>query len=432
MPSISLLPKLLIAVLFIAIIHDVSTFRKNSLLMKSASSSLTDEPSASWFLDAARRPQQDSEDDEDETGFENPTSSVTNVASDTAKTTHRDYRRLHVAHGYTQCMPHFDHDWQQAVIERNASCSRAAPFSIKETRRVGFASITTGKPTDAYQRAILTQMFHAAVHNIPIHILCNDLSEGAWNKIAFLLNLVMEEMLKPASTRLEWIMWIDRDAIILDACRPLSSFLPPNDPAFDKIQLITNEDAYSFNAGIFMFKVGPWMIDFFNTVLAIRYYRPDTQLPTAEQTALDIIMKEEERKDNFVRVPWYWFNAYPDETDSVARYKQGQEPADLEWFRARKGDFAVHFAGDSGRSVRMVEWEDMIKEMGNVWEGDTLRDVSDEIAKYWDSWKHDRLSTKQITGDPDADDKPPEKKEEKKTKDKTEDKTEDKETEETE
>jgi len=406
MLSISLLPKVLVVILVLAIIHDVSTFRKNSLLMKSSGpSSLTDEPSATWFLDAVKTPQADDQSDGEDT-----TSSATKATSSTSKSAQRDYRRIHVAHGYTQCMPHFDSDWKQAVIERNASCSRSAPFPIEETRRVGFASITTGKPIDAYQNAILTQMFHAALHDNPIHVLCNELSEGAWNKIAFLLNLVMEEMLKPANTRLEWIMWIDRDAIILDACRPLSSFVPPNDPAFDKIQLIINQDAYMFNAGVFMFKVSQWMIDFLNTVLAIRYYEPDTQLPLGEQSALDIIMKKDDRKDNFVRVPWYWFNAYPDETDSVTKYKDGLEPEDLEWFRARKGDFAVHFAGDNGRSGRMVEWEDMIKELGNVWDGKTQRDVSTEIAEYWTSWKEGRLTNKQITGEPGTEEKPQEEK----------------------
>lgn len=43
------------------------------------------------------------------------------------------------------------------------------------------------------------------------------------NKPAFILNLLMQEMLKPAHQRLEWIQWVDRDTLILDPCRPVST-----------------------------------------------------------------------------------------------------------------------------------------------------------------------------------------------------------------
>lgn len=123
-------------------------------------------------------------------------------------------------------MPSFDSKLKELAAERTESCAKHAPFVTQETHRVALASITTGKPVEAYQRAIRTQMFQSAVHKSPIHILCEQLMDGAWNKIAFLLNL-MNEMLKPLASRLEWIMWMDRDAIILDPCRLLSASCPP-------------------------------------------------------------------------------------------------------------------------------------------------------------------------------------------------------------
>jgi mannan polymerase II complex MNN10 subunit len=237
-------------------------------------------------------------------------------------------------------------------------------------------------------------MLHTAVHRTSIHILCEQLADGAWNKIAFLLHLLMKEMLKPEQERLEWIMWMDRDVIILDACRPLSMFLPPAGPEFDHINLITNHDAGGLNAGVFLFRVNDWSIELFNTVLAFRYFRPGQQLALAEQSAMAIIIQEEKWKKGVVRVPWYWFNAYPDEDDSVEKYRTGGTK-DLEWFRARKGDFAVHFAGDGGRNGRMLE------RVGDVWEkGDTMRDVTPEIQRYWDSYDSGGLTDAQVSGEP--------------------------------
>jgi hypothetical protein len=36
----------------------------------------------------------------------------------------------------------------------------------------------------------------------------------------------MREMMKPAKERLEWIMRVDRNTMLLDQCHPISSFLP--------------------------------------------------------------------------------------------------------------------------------------------------------------------------------------------------------------
>jgi hypothetical protein len=242
-------------------------------------------------------------------------------------------------------------------------------------------------------------MFHSAVHGTSTHILCSQLADGAWNKIAFLSNLVMNEMLKPAQSRLEWIMWIDRDAIILDACRPLSAFLPPNTPEFENINLITNHDKLGLNAGVFLFRVNDWSRDLFNTILAFRYFRPDVELALAEQTAMEKIINEDKWKEGVARVPWYWFNAYPDADRSAAKYRDGER---AEWFRARKGDFVIHFAGDSGRVARMPGWMDMLEEVGNVWEkgGDKLRDITPEVKEYWKAYKKGELTHGQITGNP--------------------------------
>lgn len=297
-------------------------------------------------------------------------------------------------------MPHFNSWWERLATTRKESCAKHAPFDTHENRRVALATITTGEPKEAYDRAILSQMFHAAVHETSAHVLCEQLADGAWNKIAFLLNLVMNEMLEPEESRLEWILWIDRDAIILDPCRPLSSFLPPNISEFDHVNLITNNDEIGLNAGVFLFRVNEWSVQLFNTILAFRYYRPEEDLVLAEQTAMEKVLQEPRWQGEYVQVPWYWFNAYPAPDDSVEDFEAGTEPDDLEWFRARKGDFVVHFAGDEGRSERMVQWLNVVEGM-DVWEaGDAKTDVSTEIRQYWESYRARNLTQGQVSGDP--------------------------------
>lgn len=93
------------------------------------------------------------------------------------------YNQSFFSYGFTKCLPPFTKPMLQEAIDRYISCTQYAPFEIQETQRVAFASITTGRRQEAYDRAIQSQMFHAAVHDSTIHVLCEQLSEGPWNKI---------------------------------------------------------------------------------------------------------------------------------------------------------------------------------------------------------------------------------------------------------
>jgi|TARA_R110002003_G_scaffold206_11_gene15824 hypothetical protein len=401
-----LLPKVLVGLLVLGIFFQLqwssSTPAVRSPSADPVPTSLDDGSQRNWFEDAKKANQIEEEDTTPPQYFADATTSAKTAKPTPAAANSNtiDYEKTFISYGASKCFPDFSDKMKAAAIERNRTCAKYAPFPAEETRRVAFATISTGKTAEAYQRAIQSQMFASAVKGTSTHILCEQLSDGAWNKIAFLLNLVMNEMLKPVEERLEWVMWIDRDAILLDPCRPLSSFLPPNTTEFKDVNLIFNNDGFGLNAGVFIFKVGDWATDLFNTILAFRYYRPDVELVLAEQTALEKIIYEAKWKKSVVRVPWYWFNAYPDEEDSVKKYREGLEPENLEWFRARKGDYVVHFAGDDGRSGRMPDWLNMLQEVGNVYEkSEQQRDVTNEVIEYWNRWRENSLTEQQITGE---------------------------------
>lgn len=401
----NLLPKILVGLLIIGILFQLSWSSAKPTtvgepIVDPVPTTLEDGSHREWFEDAKKANQIEDEDTVPPQYFSDKPGH-TDASKPAGASPHApDYAKTFISYGTSKCMPKFTDKMKAAAIERNQTCAKYAPFPAHETRRTAFATITTGKTAEAYERAILSQMFASAVHGTSTHLLCEQLSDGAWNKIAYLLNLVMNEMLKPEAERLEWVMWIDRDAILLDPCRPLSSFLPPNTDEFKDVNLITNNDAFGLNAGVFIFKVSDWATDLFNTILAYRYFRPDDQLVLAEQTAMERIIGEEKWKKNVVRVPWYWFNAYPDEEDSVKKYKEGLEPENLEWFRARKGDYVVHFAGDDGRSGRMPDWLNMLDQVGNVYEKkEQQRDVTKEIEQYWTAYKTKSLTEHQISGE---------------------------------
>ncbi|KAH9859394.1 hypothetical protein IAQ61_011175 [Plenodomus lingam] len=330
------------------------------------------------------------------------TANMEPVIADKLLSSHEESRFR--SHGPKNCFPSFDTTMQQHASDRLASCEKYAPFSIEETHRVAFATASTGGPlSPAYALAIQSHMTHSTIHNSTVHMLCADIVPGIWNKVAYLQNLVSEELLKPERERLEWLFWADRDTLILDQCRPLSSFLPPKSPEFDKVNFLAIHDAYGLNYGVFFIRVNTWAINFFYNILSYPYYKPQDELIFAEQSAAARLLEADPKYgDHFARVPWYWFNAYPmDDDNGTIPYVSNVHPDEYEYFRPRKGDFLAHFAGHGKRLEEMVTWAYALEKVGDVWvnkEEEERRDVTSDIGNYWRAYKEGTLTDKMKTG----------------------------------
>ncbi|GKT60958.1 galactosyl transferase gma12 mnn10 family protein [Colletotrichum tofieldiae] len=199
-------------------------------------------------------------------------------------------------------------------------------------------------------------------------------------------------MLKPREERAEWIFWVDRDTIILDQCRPLPSFLPrqafhaggegEKNAKDDEVQLVVTNDWNGLNNGVFLLRVGQWAVELFSDILAFRYYRPDTQLPFTEQSAMEILIQEPKFAKGARVVPQRWFNTYPGGNASMFLERVNEEG--LADYHARRGDFLVHFAGVGDRGKAMGDWIDMLQANGSsVGAERTQRNATLEIEEFW-------------------------------------------------
>lgn len=66
----------------------------------------------------------------------------------------------------------------------------------------------TDKFNAVYERSVDTHIKHGKMWNIPTHVLRHDIVDaGFFNKPAFLLGLVIEEMGKPYGQRADWIVY---------------------------------------------------------------------------------------------------------------------------------------------------------------------------------------------------------------------------------
>lgn len=208
-----------------------------------------------------------------------------------------------------------------------------------------------------WERALRTHERHDKEHGYRLHVLRQHLMDDVWSKPAYILSLLLRELAKPESERLEWLFWVDADTIILNPHIPIEVFLPPPGSEFENIHLMFSNDWNGLNNGVFPVRVNQWSVNLFSAITSFRHYRPDTSLQFRDQSAMDILMREPEFAGNIVQAPQRWFNAY-----------QGEHNETLAPFQIRRGDFLVHFAGVPAREERMGYWLDRAEQHLDDWE----------------------------------------------------------------
>ena len=238
----------------------------------------------------------------------------------------------------------------------------------------------TDRFNTAYERSVDTHLRHGDKWGVPTHILRHDIVDaGFFNKPAFLLGLVINEMAKPYGKRAEWIVWFDADTIILNPGVPWSLFLPP--PKFDNIHFLGTRDQNGFNAGMFMVRVNEWSVTMLSEVVALRTLQPNVTLDFYDQSAFAWVNNRLEHREHFLFQPHNWWNAFGLQGDP--------HPTDF---------FTLHFAGvdccgeGDAKGVVMSRWLDKLdinpneyyKSLDNM----TLpREVSDYWQKLTDARK---------------------------------------------
>lgn len=240
-----------------------------------------------------------------------------------------------------------------------------------------------------WERAIRTHERHDREHGYRLHVLRQHLMDDVWSKPAYILSLLLRELSKPESERLEWLFWVDADTIILNPYIPIDVFLPPAGSQFEDVHLMYSNDWNGLNNGVFPVRVNQWSVKLFSAITSFRHYRPDADLVFRDQSAMDMLMKEPEFANNIVQAPQRWFNAY-----------QGEHNETLAPFQIRRGDILVHFAGVPNREERMGYWLDRAEQHLDDWEV-PVKSTSymQEVKDFWIQQANTRRDKQQLVAE---------------------------------
>jgi hypothetical protein len=246
--------------------------------------------------------------------------------------------------------------------------------------RVGKCTIVFGG-SSIYERTVKSHALHDRINGYPLYVLRQTIMDDVWSKPAYILSLLLRELAKPQEERLQWLLWVDADTIMLNPYVPLEIFLPPS-PQFDDVHLLVTNDWNGLNNGVFPVRVNQWAVELFSAIISSRYYKPDQDLTFRDQSAMNTLLKDKKFAAHTVEAPQRWFNAY-----------QGEHNETLAPYQVRRGDFLVHFAGVINRDERIMFWLERAEQHLPDWEMEVQHtSYPAEVKDFWNQKAGERAA----------------------------------------
>lgn len=218
-------------------------------------------------------------------------------------------------------------------------------FNPSEPRILQVSMLFGEEDDEVYQRCLDTHFEHGKRWGYQTHVLRQEIRTQRYfllNKPLSVLSYLLTEMSKTQDERVEWIVWFDADAVIMNINIPWSIFLPPSD-SFSDIHIIGSNDGGGFNSGVILVRVCEWSVKVFTNSAALPEMRSDIEVRKdfVEQDAMQWVFRREDNNEHIVYAPQYWFNGYRGNTPPGVRDVQD-------------GDMMSHFAGWGAAKAGMM------------------------------------------------------------------------------
>ena len=107
--------------------------------------------------------------------------------------------------------PRFDHEIQQYNNTHppgNGTIEFIPETLVNTTKKARFVkvAVASGFEDILYERALDTHVQHALRHGYPMYMARENAADGMFNKIAYILDILLNELFKPADERVDWLL----------------------------------------------------------------------------------------------------------------------------------------------------------------------------------------------------------------------------------
>jgi len=157
--------------------------------------------------------------------------------------------------------------------------------------------------------------------------------------------------------------WVDSDVILANPNIKLETFLPSE--KMDLVHFIVSDDLNGLNCGVFFIRVHPWSLNLLMRAYSYFYYHQDRYLLFADQSSINnVLTGSSDTEEHYIIVPQYWFNRYIGDKE--------------------KGEFLVHLAGESEKSLKAKEFRLQIKNDTEWYTSMNSSDLRKKVLEYYD------------------------------------------------
>ncbi|KAJ6262656.1 hypothetical protein Dda_3468 [Drechslerella dactyloides] len=266
---------------------------------------------------------------------------------------------------------------QTVLADENPSIQQPGRSKLAKVCMLYYENVTDD--TIAYEKAIASHKAHNDRYHYQFYILRRGILSGYYTKPAYMISILLRELGKPPEERLEWLVWVDADLVLMNSEIPLEAFIPP--PQFDHIHLIVTNDLHGLNNGVFFIRVHQWSVLLLTASMAYKTFNPEFSHVSEDQAALDNIIQRDAWKANVTHVPQRWFNSYHNFGIN------GDIPPEWHWYNHyfEPGYLLVHFPGTGPHRTNLInEYVQLKAEKLQLYEVPLSRtNLTEDIAKFW-------------------------------------------------
>jgi hypothetical protein len=102
--------------------------------------------------------------------------------------------------------PHTDPVFNRTIPHGQGSLELIPKIPSGKKARWAKVAVASGFEDVVYEKALETHIRHAKRHGYPMYVGRENAADGMFNKIAFILHIVLQELYKPADERIEWLL----------------------------------------------------------------------------------------------------------------------------------------------------------------------------------------------------------------------------------
>jgi hypothetical protein len=102
--------------------------------------------------------------------------------------------------------PEYDPSYNKTLAPGNGTIQIIPENNSAQKPRFAKIAVASGFEDILYERALETHFQHAAKHGYPMYMARENAAEGMFNKIAYILDVLLNELFKPAEDRVEWLL----------------------------------------------------------------------------------------------------------------------------------------------------------------------------------------------------------------------------------